>query len=226
MGIAGGFLGGDFSMIRPMVEYRHFIPDKWLSHRRNTIGFRFLGEYIQAFGQSSIPFFDRFFIGGETTIRGFDIRSISPLAISSTPKLDINKNPVIDLNNGLPRVDRGIISVGGDTLAIFNGEYRIPIAGPLSMAAFYDVGITRISRPKSMGSFGDSSIDIIRSTNGIVRGSTGVEVQFLLPVVSAPFRLIFAYNPQRFEGTVMVGTVPITAREPRKDIKFTIGRSF
>ncbi len=224
--VAGGILGGDFSMIRPMFEYRHFIPDKWLSHRRNTLGFRLMGEYIQAYGNSTIPFFDRFFIGGETTIRGFDIRSVSPLAISSTPALDSSKNPIIDFNTGLPRVDRNIISVGGDTLAIFNGEYRIPIAGPLSMAAFYDVGLTRISRPASLGSFGAGAVDVVRSTNSVVRGSTGVEVQFLLPVVSAPFRLIFAYNPQIFEGTVMVGTIPISAREPRHDIKFTIGRSF
>ncbi len=224
--VSGGILGGDFSMIRPSLQYRHFFPDKWFSHRRNTFGFQLMGEYIQAYGNSSIPFFDRFFIGGETTIRGFDIRSISPLAISSTPALDAQKNPIIDQNTGLPRVDRGIISVGGDTMAIFNGEYRIPIAGPLSMSAFYDVGLSRVSRPGSLGSFGTSTIQLLPQTNNVVRGSTGIEVQFLLPVVSAPFRLIFAYNPQIFEGTVLVGTTPITAREPRHDIKFTIGRSF
>jgi outer membrane protein insertion porin family len=224
--VAGGVLGGDFSMIRPSIEYRHFMPDKLISHGRNTLGFRLLGQYIQAYSNSTVPFFDRFFVGGETTIRGFDIRSISPMAISSSPALDANKNPIIDLNTGLPRVDRGIISIGGDTLLIFNGEYRIPIAGPLSMAGFYDVGLNRVSRPGSIGTFGSNNIDIIKGTNNVVRGSTGVEVQFLLPMVNAPFRLIFAYNPQVYDGIVNVGTVPIHAREARKDIKFTIGRSF
>ncbi len=226
VGVSGGFLGGDFKMIRPSIEYRHFFPDKWISHRRNTFGYRVLGSYVMAYGGSFVPFFDRFFIGGETTIRGFDIRSISPYAISSTPALDSNGKPIIDLNSGLARVDRNIIAIGGDTMAIFNGEYRIPIAGPLSMAAFYDVGLTRVSRTGSLGSFGTSQIALVESTNSVVRGSTGVEVQFLLPVVSAPFRLIFAYNPQIFQGTVMVGTVPLQVREPRHDIKFTIGRSF
>lgn len=226
VGFAGGFLGGDMNTIRPSMEYRHFIPDKWLSHRRNTFGFRILAQYIVAYGNSYMPFFDRFFIGGETTIRGFDIRSISPLAISSTASLDANKNPIIDLNTGLPLVNRGIIAAGGDAMAIFNGEYRIPIAGPLSMSAFYDVGINRIVQPNALGTFGSSTIEIIPSTNGVIRGSTGVEVQFLLPVVSAPFRLIFAYNPQILEGTVNVGTIQVNAREPRHDIKFTIGRSF
>ncbi len=226
VGLSGGILGGDFSMIRPSIEYRKFFPDKWLSHGRNTFGFHILASYIDAYGGSTVPFFDRFFIGGETTIRGFDIRSISPMAISSSPALDIHRNPVIDPTTGLPRVDRNVISVGGDTMGIFNGEYRVPIAGPLSMAAFYDIGISKVTRPGQLGTFGSSSIALINSTNGVVRGSTGVEIQFMLPIVSAPFRLIFAYNPQTFDGIINVGTVPIHAQEPRHNIQFTIGRTF
>lgn len=223
---AGGLLGGDFSMIRPTIEYRKFFPDKWFSHGRNVFGFRVLGEYIQSYGNSTVPFFDRFFIGGETTIRGFDIRSISPMAISSTHALDVNGRPIIDFTTGGARIDRNIISVGGDTMGIFNGEYRVPIAGPLSMSAFYDVGISRVTRPDALGKFGANAVDLIDATNSVVRGSTGIEVQFLLPVVSAPFRLIFAYNPQTFSGIIHVGAVPIFVHEPKRDIKFTIGRSF
>jgi outer membrane protein insertion porin family len=224
--IAGGPLGGDFSMFRPAIEFRHFRPDKWISRGRNTIGLRFLGEYIQPFNDSAVPFFDRFFIGGETTVRGFDIRSVSPLAISSTPALDSQDQPVIDLNSGLERIDKNIVSIGGDTLAVFNTEYRIPIVGPLSVAGFYDLGLSRISRQSYLGNVANSSIELIDATNNVIRGSTGVEVQFLLPVVSAPFRLIFAYNTHIFDETIYLGTVPIHAREPRRDIKFTIGRSF
>ncbi len=224
--VSGGFLGGDFNMYRPTVEYRHFFADKWISKGRNVFGFRLLGEYVTAYGNTYVPFFERFFIGGETTIRGFDIRSISPLAISTAPALDSAGNPIIDLNTGLQRIDRNIIAVGGDTLGILNAEYRIPIVGPLSVAAFYDMGLSRVSRPNALGSFGTTKVDLIQATNNVIRGSTGAEIQFLLPVVSAPFRLIFAYNPQIFQSTIYVGTVPLTIREPRKDIKFTIGRSF
>lgn len=224
--ISGGYLGGDFSMIRPSVEYRHFIADKWLSHGRNVFGFRLSGQYIQSYGGSSVPFFDRFFIGGEDTIRGFDIRSISPLAITSTPQYDSRGDPIIDPKTGLPKIDKNIISVGGDTRGIFNFEYRIPIAGPLSVASFYDIGISRVTRNSSLGSYGAGRVDLIGSTNNTPRSSTGVEIQFVLPVVSAPFRLIFAYNPQVFDGTVYVGSQPLHLREPRHDVKFTVGRSF
>lgn len=224
--VSGGYLGGDFNMFRPSVEFRHFFPDKWLSHGRNVFGIRMIGSYIQSYGNSSVPFFDRFFSGGEDSIRGFDIRSVSPLAISSTPLYDPQGRPIIDLKTGLQAVTSTIIPVGGDTLGIFNFEYRVPIAGPLSMAAFYDAGLDHVSRTQSLGNFGVDKVQVIDSTNNAVRGSTGLEIQFILPVVSAPFRLIFAYNPQILDTSVLVGTQTLHIREPRHDIKFTVGRSF
>jgi outer membrane protein insertion porin family len=227
-GIAGGILGGDFKMIRPALEYRHFIADKWLSGGRNVFAFNLQLQYIQSYGGSLVPFFDRFFIGGENTIRGFDVRSISPLAVTLTRQLDINGKPIIDPKTGLPQtLESAPFAVGGDAVGVLNFEYRIPIAGPLSMAGFYDIGITRATRKSSLGDFGASDVHIIGNTNNKFRGSTGVEVQFVLPVVSAPFRLIFAYNPQRLSGTIMTpnGT-NYTLNEPKKDIKFTVGRSF
>jgi outer membrane protein insertion porin family len=227
MGVAGSVLGGDFSLFRPSIEYRQFWPDKLISNRRNTWGFRLVGQYVKAFNNSAVPFFDRFFIGGETTIRGFDIRSISPLVITSTRKLDAQGNPVIDLDTGLARIDRSINPIGGDTSILFNGEYRIPIAGPLMMSAFLDMGLATVTDRSVLGTFGTTTTNsLVDSTNRVIRSSTGVEVSFMLPMVNAPFRLIFAYNPQVFQGTVMIGTIPFSIKEPRHDIKFTIGRSF
>jgi outer membrane protein insertion porin family len=227
VGIAGGVLGGDFNLIRPTVEYRHFLPDKWISNRRNTIGIRLVGQYVKTFKNSTVPFFDRFFIGGETTIRGFDIRSISPLAVTATRALDTQGNPIIDLNSGLARIDRSINPIGGDITGLLNAEYRIPIAGPLTVAAFFDIGMTSVTDQSVLGVFGNTTTNtLIKASNYVPRSSTGVEISFMLPMVNAPFRLIFAYNPQIFDKYVMVGTVPFGIREPRRDIKFTVGRSF
>jgi outer membrane protein insertion porin family len=227
VGIAGGVLGGDFNLIRPTVEYRHFLPDKWISNRRNTIGIRLVGQYVKTYKNSTVPFFDRFFIGGETTIRGFDIRSISPLAITATRALDTQGNPIIDLNSGLARIDRSINPIGGDITGLLNAEYRIPIAGPLTVAAFFDVGMTSVLDQSVLGVFGNTTTNtLIKGSNYVPRSSTGVEISFMLPMVNAPFRLIFAYNPQIFNKSVMVGTVPFGIKEPRRDIKFTVGRSF
>jgi outer membrane protein insertion porin family len=219
-------MGGDYNMIQPTLEVRHFFPDRWLSGGRNVFGFHLVGQYIQAYSNSTVPFYERFYMGGENSIRGFDIRSIAPFIIINTPLYDQGGNPIIDPQTGLQRISPRLTPVGGDTTALLNFEYRVPIAGPLSVAAFYDMGIVRITRKESLGSFGASTIDVIDSINNKIRGSTGVEVQFVLPVVSTPFRLIFAYNPQRLNESIIVGNSPIKFSEPTSDVKFSIGRSF
>jgi len=227
--ITGGILGGDFNIIRPVIDYKHFISDKWISGGRNVFAFNLQLQYIQSYGNSLVPFFDRFFIGGENTIRGFDVRSISPIAVTLSREFDpASGKPVIDPKTGLEYTPQSMpFAVGGDSVALLNFEYRIPIAGPLMMAAFYDIGITRALRKSSLGNLGASEVRFLEGTNGKLRGSTGVEFQFTLPVVNAPFRLIFAYNPQRLSGPITSpnGTT-YHINEPKKDIKFTIGRSF
>jgi outer membrane protein insertion porin family len=62
-----------------------------------------------------IPYWEKFFLGGERSIRGYEVYSIGP------------RNA-----NGY--------NLGGEKTAVFNAEYIIPVGGPLYMIAFYDVG--------------------------------------------------------------------------------------
>ena len=43
------------------------------------------------------------------------------------------------------------------------------------------------------------NITPLAHTNYVVRMSTGLELQVILPVVNAPFRLYYAYNPLRVD---------------------------
>lgn len=229
MDIAGGPLSGDFNLLRPQVEWRWFKPDRWLLKRSgttNVLALRVLVGFVTGFSGKPIPIFDRYFSGGENLVRGFDIRSISPWAVISTPQFDEAGNPIIDPETGLQVVSRSPSPIGGDTLINANFEYRIPIAGPLSIAAFFDAGTARISRRAQLGRFGESFVTLLENTNTVLRTSTGVEVLFLLPVINVPFRLIFAFNPNRFKGELTDGLRVFRAEEPSRDIKFTIGRAF
>jgi hypothetical protein len=51
--------------------------------------------------------------------------------------------------------------------------------------------------------------------------STGAEVRFFMPVLNVPFRLIFAYNPQR-------GGVLDNSLRPQKafQFRFAVGTTF
>jgi outer membrane protein insertion porin family len=117
---------------------------------------------------NGVPYYERFFLGSENDIRGYTSRSISPLAptfgalttssvvvannVTGTPVItpgltDAQRSLLTQLGTftGLDGANPLITSfnytpIGGDTQLLGNFEYRIPIFGPVSMAAFADIG--------------------------------------------------------------------------------------
>ncbi len=76
--------------------------------------------------EDPIPEPERFFAGGDTTVRGFaldalGVRHIPPDLIHDTINVD-----------GFP--------IGGDGLVIFNAELRVPVQGGLGVVGFVDTG--------------------------------------------------------------------------------------
>lgn len=282
-------LGGNVRYIKPVAEYKKFIP---VNKGRNTFGFRVLGSWISGYGGQVAPPFDRFYMGGDTDVRGFDIRAISPVAFFPSAITIPLQNPdgtTVPLDPSNPR--RGaygitipveqIIFPGGDTNLVNNLEYRIPIVGPVTIAAFVDTGFDLISNqsqlriagtqfttlqttvfgcPSLTSTFtcaGGSTLPFsavlkpISGTNYQPRMSTGLELQVIMPVVNAPFRVYYAYNPLRIDETI-ASPAPITRgmfpagaagdftyaqaistyqpgyllREPRKTFRFTVATTF
>jgi len=225
----GGFLGGNVNYIRPTLEYRYFHP---INKNRNTLAFRLMASHIRGFGNVAIPFYERFFMGGDFDIRGFDFRAVSPIAFV-TRQLD-----VIDPQTGfaVKRPYDDIVYVGGDTQAIFNFEYRIPIVGPITLAPFLDLGTSWAVQKRQLlrdvvdseGNVRQEGVRFLPGTNTGLRSSTGAEIQVIMPVINAPFRLIFGYNPLRIDRTYfgIANGLPFQIRDPGRIVKFTVGRTF
>ena len=233
MPIAGGPLVGTFNILRPYVEYQTFMPDFLFSGGRHTVAFRARFNHIVPFGKlgsgdpMQIPFFERIFLGDELTIRGFETRSISPWALTRSPQVDSDGRPVIDPLTGLPSISESFIPVGGDTSVILTAEYRVPVMGPLHVVGFLDFGTSTILRKDNLRIFGPTTrVDLEESTNNVWRASTGAEVQFLMPGVNVPFRLIFAYNPMILDSSIIVNGIRFPLREERKRFFFSVGYSF
>ncbi|HEY6555044.1 MAG TPA: outer membrane protein assembly factor BamA, partial [Vicinamibacteria bacterium] len=71
----GGPLGGTVSYYRPSLEAVVYRPVK----KRMALGLRADFGYIRPFGTTSeIPYYLRYFLGGETQIRGYDVRTVAP----------------------------------------------------------------------------------------------------------------------------------------------------
>ena len=245
--IAG--LGGDIRSIRPILEYKQFIP---VNKGRNALGYRIQGSYLTGYGGVVAPAFERFYMGGDNDIRGFDVRSLSPygflLTNANLPLLNPSGTtvPICPDNPrcGIRTVQvplRTLIATGGDTNVVANVEYRIPLFGPVTLAPFFDAGINGILRDSQLRisnqtldslnntSFGCAVLDVnlqciggqkfifeqaihpIPGTNWQPRASTGLELQVILPIVNAPFRIYYAYNPLRLNKIITTPNECFTA---------------
>jgi outer membrane protein insertion porin family len=156
MELAG--LGGTVRSIRPIIQYKQFIP---VQKRRNAIGFNVQGSFISGFAGLVAPPFQRFYMGGENDIRGFDIRSVSPVAFLPNANAITLTNPdgtPVPKNPSNPRLGNWTIPIpvdqivfpGGDLSVFTNLEYRITIAGPVAIAPFIDTGIDAVTRPSQL----------------------------------------------------------------------------
>ena len=94
------------------------------------------------------------------------------------------------------------------------------------MSLFADVGLSTITQFDKLGFSPDSDVYLLEDTNREVRCSTGIELQFMLPMINAPFRLIFAYNPLRIQREFRLRDRSIFYDEPLRNVQFTIGKSF
>ncbi len=111
---AGGPLGGDVNYYKAEFRGSQFLPLFATQSQVLSIIGR-LGV-VENFGDSnSVPFYDRFFLGGPYTLRGFEYRDVGPRDPTGEP-------------------------LGGKSYGLLSLEYTIDIVSPIRFAIFYDAG--------------------------------------------------------------------------------------
>ena len=187
---------------------------------------------------------------GETELAAVELRRVQALVTVDLAVAD-----------ELHASDFELITPGGDAQTVANFEYRIPIAGPVTLAFFGDAGMNKILRSSQLtmdpsrvndlnAQFPQAGFDgRVRIAPGTqkMRASTGIELQVMLPVVNAPFRLYWAFNPSvvreylqppivadrssfpnnaTFLNSVAQFGQALPYFEKRSTFRFTIGRTF
>src|SRR5215813_2881649 len=189
VGLAG--LAGDVRSYQPALEYTQFFPIRnKKSENPHVFGFRIIAGTVGSFATTDkvknanslafvegVPIYERYFLGDEFTIRGYNVRSISP--VTPLDSFVTSRNVVFAANAaGTPSVvplpaaltaigtftgatganvvslQRVYTATGGDTQVLGNFEYRIPIVGRTVQAAlFVDVGSSFNLRSKTIQSY-------------------------------------------------------------------------
>ncbi|MEO7660082.1 MAG: outer membrane protein assembly factor BamA [Pyrinomonadaceae bacterium] len=182
LSVALAGLGGDVRTYQPNITYSQFIPVRnKRSKDPHVFAFRVQAGTIGTFGLSNkvrnansiafiggVPAFERYFLGSENDIRGYESRSIGPVApfdtyiTSRNVILTRNAAGTVNTDTGLTARDvaelvtlgqvtgfdganpalftRNFRFIGSDTQLLANVEYRVPIFGPATLAFFGDVG--------------------------------------------------------------------------------------
>jgi len=219
--VAGSVLGGNVNTVSPTIDAKYFHPNPL--HRTHILAFHAMASMITGYGGKEVPPFSRRFMGGEQDIRGFEIWGITPIGFipssaavnvlnadgSARTQKVVSNGAITSAPVTMTIPTYQLITPGGDTQALINFEYRIPIVGPVTLAPFFDAGVDRILRNNELNvvasrvndlntgfpSAGFNNQVVIAPGTQKPRASTGLELQVMLPVVNAPFRLYFAYNP-------------------------------
>ncbi len=114
--LAGGPFGGDVNYHKMELRTAQFIPTFDTLEQSFSVIAR-VGT-VSPFGDSDdVPFYDRFYLGGPDSLRGFEFRDIGPRDDDDADE-----------------------AVGGNTFALFSVEYLFRVAEPLGLVVFYDWG--------------------------------------------------------------------------------------
>ena len=113
--LAGGPWGGDADYYKLEFRGSQFYP--LFDFQAQVLAVILRGGTVEAYGDSErVPFYERFFLGGPYTLRGFEYREVGP-------KDDFNNEPT-----------------GGNTYGMLTLEYSADIVAPIRFAIFYDAG--------------------------------------------------------------------------------------
>jgi len=203
-------LGGDVRTYEPTMEFTQFykVRNKKSEHPQ-VFGFRILAGTTGSFATSAkvrnanslafvdgVPIYERFFLGDEFTIRGYNVRSISPVTPLDTY---VSSRNVVVASNGtgtptaapglsqafaaiatftgstgsnIAQLPRAYTATGGDTQVLGNFEYRFPIFGSAVGGAFFaDVGSSFNLRSKTAQGYSSEFLadQPFLSTIGLIR---------------------------------------------------------
>lgn len=166
--LAGEMFGGDNNFWKVTGDTRYYfkLPLQTIFRVRG------LGSYIDQVGSGSVPLFERLFLGGVNSLRGYDFNAVGPTLRIPSSAIGGDKT----------------FTYGGNRSLMFNAELEVPIYAPAGFKAvtFLDSGQTYAET---------ESIDLSR-----LRANYGFGLRWLSPFGPLRFEWGFPINRQTGES--------------------------
>jgi outer membrane protein assembly complex protein YaeT len=176
--VSGGWLGGRENLVRSQAGYSHIFQDPVFCRqnawalRTNLTG---VGSY-----SGDLPFLARF-LAGDEFVRGLRAGELGPDAVASWSASGPKKYSTTP--------------AGADLAGAANAEYRARLSGGTEAAGFLDLGSGLLLE----NWLGHARPSLLDSTNGVLHGSTGVELRWTVPGVGVPIKVYYALNVLRLD---------------------------
>ena len=170
---AGGVLGGSSDFVRGTMVGTWYKPVHKGPRVQQVFAVNGQAGYIIPFNNDELFFFDRYYSGGESSMRGFRYRSIWVR--------DPVTNSTVTDEDGFP--------LGGDKIFVMNLEYHFVINETLRFLLWGDMGNVYSE---------DQDYDLTR-----LRYSAGFEFRVTVPMFGAPLRFIYAINLDPIEDPLL-----------------------
>lgn len=201
---AGGALGGQNSFFKPQVEMQYYIK----MFRNTFLALHGQIGYVRPLSGDILPTYERFFLGGERSLRNYSTRSVGPEGFvcnfgppgGAVERLSDCPLPPVGQRHARSSLGFKSDVVGGTRQALVNLEYVVPLSQPVDFVMYVDAGNAFAEwEPFTFTDF---------------RGDAGLEMRFFLPVFGAPLRLIYGR------------TFNTTGLEDTRSFLFSIGTTF
>jgi hypothetical protein len=176
---SGGWLGGGENMVRSSAEYGRIFRDPFFAPA-NAWAFRTTFSGAGSY-RGDMPFYARFFSGDEL-VRGLRPGELGPYSQTTRTVVSGATIPFA-------------APAGANLLGAASAEYRIPLGGGMQAAGFFDLG-SGLLLPNWLG---PTKPLLLGATNGVLHGSTGIELRWTVPGVQVPVRAYYALNVMRLD---------------------------
>lgn len=187
--VADEYLGSQNEFIRFLGRARGYYPLFWDIVFKANLELGYIANWNAP--DKEVPIFERFFVGGPNSVRGFERSSLGPTRSFTTNVTD----PTSTLTN---------FQIGGNKEIVFNAELEIPIIKSMNISGvvFFDMG-NAYNENQDLSLKLDWFADNDEEKDSLMRSAMGFGFRWMSPMGLLRFEWGFPLAPKKDEDTVV-----------------------